>query len=113
MNGMARYTIRAGSQGALCIQRAAARLAGEDVRRRLSRRLNGFHCDLRAAYTPRRSPATARAGGDGIVPVGLRGLNLRGAVKAPMEATGPSPHPSVCGRPFRLDGLDDTGVCDR
>lgn len=37
------------------------------------------------------------------------GSNARDAVEAPVEATGPSPRMSVCGRPFRLDDSDDTG----
>ena len=40
-------------------------------------------------------------------------LNARGAAKAVVKATGLSPHMSVCGWPFRLGDLDDTGVCDR
>ena len=139
---MTRYTIRARSQGALYIQHAMARFAEKDVhrwvfahsmdpdveftvRKWLSQRLNGFYCDLQAAYMPRCSPATdarthivlqyppsptARAESDEIVPVGLQGLNFRDAVKALMEATGSNPHLSVCGWPFRLDdsgGVDD------
>ena len=75
MNDMTRYTIRARSQGVPFIQRATARLAEKDVhrwvfahsmdpeveftvRKWLSQRLNGFYCDLQAAYMPRCSPAT-------------------------------------------------------
>lgn len=142
MDDMTRYTIRARSQGVLFMQHATARLAEKDVhrrvfahsmdpevgftvRKRLSQRLNGFHCDLQAAYMPRRSPATgarthivlqcpppptARAESDGITPVGLQGLNSLDAVKALIKATGLNPHLSVCGWPFRLDdlgGVDD------
>ena len=95
------------------------------VRKWLSQRLNGFYCDLQAAYMPRCSPATgarthlvlqypppptACAEGDEIVPVGLQGLNARDAVKALIKATGLNPHLSVCGWPFCLDdlgGVDD------
>ena len=142
MNDMTRYTIRARSQGALYTQRATARLAEKDVhrwvfahsmdpgvestvRKWLSQRLNGFYCDLQAAYMPRCYLATgarthivlqypptptARAESDEIVPVGLQGLNFRDAVKALIEATGLNPHLSVCGWPFCLDdlgGVDD------
>lgn len=126
MNDMTRYTMRARSQGVLFIQRATARLAEKDVHRRvfahsmdpevefavrkwLSQRLNGFYCDLQAAYMPRCSP-TARAESDEITPVGLQGLNSLDAVKAPIKATGLNPYPSECGWPFRLDdlgGVDD------
>ena len=135
---MTRYAMRARSQGALYAQRATGRLAGKDVhrrvfahsvdpevgftvRKRLCRRLNGFYCDLRAAYMshvagPERAGThivlqypptpTARAESDGIAPVGLQGLNARDAV---VEATGLSPRMPVCGRPFRPDDLDGTG----
>ena len=143
MNDMTRYTMPARSQGKLYIQRATARLAEKDVhrwvfahsmdpeveftvRKWLSQRLNGFYCDLQAAYPshvagPERArthivlqfppPPTARAEGDEIIPVGLQGLNARDAVKALMKATGLNPHLSVCGWPFCLDdlgGVDDT-----
>lgn len=139
---MTRYTMRARSQGALYIQRSTARLAEKDVhrwvfahsmdpgveftvRKWLSQRLNGFYCDLQAAYTPHvagpeqarahivlRFPPTptARSERDEIVPVCLQGLNIRDAVKALMKATGLNPHLSVCGWPFCLDelgGVDD------
>ena len=136
---MTRYTMRARSQGELYIQRATARLAEKDVRRWvfahsmdpaveftvrkwLSQRLDGFHCDVQAAYMPRCSPATdamthivlrypptptARAESDEIVPVGLQGLNAQAAVKGIIEATGLNPHLSVCGWPFCLDESDD------
>lgn len=142
MNDMTRYTIRARSQGVLFIQHATARLAEKDVhrwvfahsmdpeveftvRKWLSQRLNGFYCDLQAAYMPRCSPATgarthivlrypppptARAESDEITPVGLQGLNSLDAVKALIKATGLNPHLSVCGWPFCLDdlgGVDD------
>ena len=142
MNDMTRYTIRARSQGVLFIQHATARLAEKDVhrwvfahsmdpegefsvRKWLSQRLNGFYCDLQAAYMPRCSPATgarthivlqypppptARAESDEITPVGLQGLNSPDAVKALIKATGLNPHLSVCGWPFCLDdlgGVDD------
>lgn len=88
---MTHYTMCAGSQGALYIQRATAELTEKDVhsmdpevefavRKWLSRRLNGFYCDLQAAYMHHRSP-TARAGSDEIIPVGLQGLNFRDAVE--------------------------------
>lgn len=138
MNDMTRYTMSARSQGKLYTQRETARMerdgvhrwvfahsmdpeVGSAVRKWLSQRLNGFHCDLQAAYMPRCSPATgarthtvlrypptptARAESDEIVPVGLQGLNFRDAV---VKATGSNPHLSVRGRSFRLDDLDDAG----
>lgn len=51
MTGM-RYTMSARSQGEPYTQRRRARLAGEDVRRRLTARPDGFHCDLRVVHTP-------------------------------------------------------------
>ena len=136
---MTRYTMPARSQGALYIQHATARLDEKDVhrwvfahsmdpaveftvRKWLSQRLNGFYCDVQAAYMPRCSPATgarthivlqypptptARAESDEIVPVGLQGLNFRAAVKEIIKATGLNPHMSVCGWPFCLDEVDD------
>ena len=136
---MTRYTMRNRSQGALCIQRATACLAEKDVhrwvfahsmdpgveftvRKWLYQRLNGFYCDLQAAYMPRCSLATdamthivlqypptptARAESDEIIPVGLQGLNSRDAVKATIKATGLNPHLSVYGWPFCLSDLDD------
>ena len=113
------------SQGALYAQRATARLTEKDVhrrvfahsmdhgveftvRKRLSQRLNGFYCDLQAAYMPRCFPQTG-AESDEIIPVGLQGLNSRDAVKEIIKATGLNPHMSVCGWPFCLDEPDDTG----
>lgn len=142
---MTRYTMPARSQGELYARRAAARPAGKDVhrwvfahsmdpgvgfavRKRLYRRLNGFHCDLQAAYMPhvagpeqarthivlRYPPApTACAESDEIVPVGLQGSNSRDAVKALIKATGLNPHLSVCGWPFRLDGLGGVDDVER
>lgn len=142
MDDMTRCTMPARSQGKLYIQHATARLAEKDVhrwvfahsmdpevestvRKWLSQRLNGFYCDLQAAYMPRCSPATgarthialqypppptARAESDEIAPVGLQGLNSLDAVKALIKATGLNPHLSVCGWPFCLDdlgGVDD------
>lgn len=92
------------------------------VRKWLLQRLNGFYCDLQVMYTPHYSsatgarthvvlqyppPPTARHGHDEFIPVGLQGLNARGAVKAIVKATGLNPHLSVCGWPFCLDDLDD------
>ena len=145
MNNITRYTIRARSQGVLYIQRATARLAEKGVhrwvfahsmdpeveftvRKWLSQRLNGFYCDLQAAYMPRCSLATdamthivlqyppapiARAKSDEIIPVGLQGLNSLDAVKALIEATGLNPHMSVCGWPFCLDDLGGVGDMER
>lgn len=135
---MTHYTMRAGSQGVLYIQRATGRLAEKDahrwvfahsmdpeveftVRKWLCQRLDGFHCDLQAAYMPRCSLATdarthivlqrpptptARAESDEIVSVGLQGLSSRDAVKALIKATGLNPHMSVCGWPFCLDDME-------
>lgn len=97
------------------------------VRKWLVTRLNGFYCDLQVMYiphlhlhpiTPARThivlndtpPLHTMAGGDEAVEVDARGLNARDAVKAVVKATGLNPHLSVCGWPFCLDDLDDTGV---
>ena len=92
------------------------------VRKWLVQRLDGFNCDMQPMYTPHYQsatgarthvvlqyppPPTARPGRDGFIPVGLQGLNARGAVKAIVEATGPNPHMSVCGWPFCLSDFDD------
>lgn len=75
---MTRYTIRAGSQGALYIQHAMASLTEKDVhrwvfaynmtpdvetlvRKWLVQRLDGFYCDLQVMYMPHViGPALAR-----------------------------------------------------
>lgn len=92
------------------------------VRKWLSQRLDGFYCDLQAAYVPAATGArthivlqhppapTARAEGDEIIPVGLQDLNSLDAVKTLIKATGLNPNMSVCGWPFCLDdlgGVDD------
>lgn len=95
-----------------------------DVRKWLLQRLNGLYCDLQLMYTPHVHliglarthivlnntpllPSMARD--DEAVEVNARGLSSRDAVKALIKATGLSPHLSVCGWPFCLDDLDDTG----
>lgn len=94
------------------------------MRKWLVTRLDGFYCELQVMYVPhvRHSPARTHvvlnntpplpsmARTDEAVEVDARGLN---AVKALIKATGLNPHMSVCGWPFCLDDLDDTGVCDR
>lgn len=88
-------------------------------------RLNDFYCELQLMYTPHvRSislarthvvlnntplPASSMSRNDEAVEVDARGLNARDAVKALVKATGLSPHLSVCGWPFCLGDLDDTG----
>lgn len=137
---MTRYTMPARSQGKLYAQQAAAaRLAEKDVhrwvfahsmdpgveftvRKWLYQRLNGFYCDVQAAYMshvagPEQArthivlqypPApTARRECDEIISVDLQGLNSLDAAKALIKATGLNPHMSVCGWPFCLDDLDD------
>ena len=137
---MTRYTMPARSQGKLYAQQAAAaRLAEKDVhrwvfahsmdpgveftvRKWLYQRLNGFYCDVQAAYMshvagPEQArthivlqypPApTARAESDEIISVDLQGLNSLDAAKALIKATGLNPHMSVCGWPLCLDDLDD------
>lgn len=93
------------------------------VRKWLRQRLDGFYCDLQAKYVPlvRHSPARTHivlnntpplpsmARNDEAVEVNARGLNALGTVKALIKATGLNPHLSVCGWPFCLDDLDDTG----
>lgn len=135
---MTRYTMLARSQGALYIQHATDRLAEKDVhrwvfahsmdpgveftvRKWLYQRLDGFYCDLQAAYVPAASrplscarthivlqypPPRPRAESDEIIPVGLQGLNSRDAVKEIVKATGLNPHLSVCGWPFCLDDME-------
>ena len=119
---MTRYTMPARSQGELYAQHAMGLLAEKDVhrwvfihnltpevefavRKWLSQRLDGFHCDLQVMYTP--PPALSMARNDEAVEVNARGLNARDAVKALIKATGLNPHLSVCGWPFCLDELDD------
>ena len=115
-----RYTMPAGSQGEPHMRRGAAEPVGEYVRMRVSvygvdsdvealarkrlvQRPDDFHCDLQAMRIPRfTGPAHA-------VPDDARDSNPRDAAEAIVEATGPSPRPSVCGRPFRsndADGVD-------
>lgn len=92
------------------------------VRKWLVQRPDGFYCDIRVMYMPHViGPTLARthvvlnnapplpfvARSDEAVEVDARGSTPRDAVKAIVEATGPSPRLSVCGRPFCLDGVDD------
>ena len=116
---MTRYAMSARSQGELYTQRETARLECA-VRKWLFKRLDGFYCDLQVMYTPlvRRSlagthivldntpPLPSPLQPDEAVSVDGSGLNARDAA---VKATGLSPHMSVCGRPFCLDELDDTG----
>ena len=139
-----RYMMSARSQGKLYMQRQQARLTEKDnhrwvfaenvnpetealVRKWLTTRLDGFHCDLQVMYTPHMRlhsaiqakthivfnntpPPSAMHRNDEFVSVGLQGLNALDAVKAIIKATGLDPHMSVCGRPFCLDdlgGVDD------
>lgn len=97
-----------------------------DVRKWLIQRLNGFYCDLQLMYIPHlrlhptvqarthivlnnTPPLPSMARNDEAVEVDARGLNAGEAVKALMKATGLNPHLSVCGWPFCLDDLHDTG----
>ena len=94
-------------------------------RKWLVQRLDGFYCDLQVMCMPHViGPALARthvvlnnapplpsiARTDEAVEVDARGLTPTEAVKTLIEATGLSPHLSVCGWPFCLDDLD--GVDD-
>lgn len=136
---MTRYTMPARSQGKLYAQRLRAErgdvhrwvfvrgLSPEveaDVLKWLALRLDGFDCDLQAVYTPRLNsvvrarthivlnntpPLPSMARGDEAVEVDARGLTARDAAKATIEATGLNPHLSVCGWPFCLGDLHDTG----
>lgn len=97
------------------------------VRTWLSQRLVVFYCDLQVMYVPlvRHCPARTHIvlnntpplpsllPPDEAVSVDAYRLNARDAAKAAVKATGLNPHMLVCGWPFCLDGLDDTGVCDR
>lgn len=94
------------------------------VRKWLLQRLNGFYCDVQVMYSPRvRLPSPARTHivlnnapalpslplPDEAVSVDGSGLTPRDTVKAAVKATGLNPHMSVCGWPFCLGDLDDTG----
>ena len=96
------------------------------VREWLVQRLDGFYCDLQAMYTPHvvgpalagthvvlndAPPLHAIARADEVVEVDARGSNPRAAAEAIVEATGLSPHLSVCGWPFCLDDVDGAGGC--
>ena len=136
---MTRYMTLARSQGKLYTQRRATghgthRWVFVDgltpeveytVRKWLTLRLDGFYCDLQDMYTPRLrlfptvqarthivlndAPPLHGVRGDGVVSVDARGLNARDTAKATIEATGLNPHLSVCGWPFCLGDLHDTG----
>lgn len=93
---MTRYTMPARSQGKLYAQRLQAA-----VRKWLLQRLSSFYCDLQLNNTP---PLSSMAAGDEAVEV-----NALGTVKAVIKATGLNPHLSVCGWPFCLYDLHDTG----
>ncbi len=80
--------IRYRSQGVLYTQRLMSRLERD-----------GVHSE----FVRDRCQDARRS----AIPVGLQGLNARGAVKAIVEATGLNPHMSVCGWPFCLSDLDD------
>lgn len=93
------------------------------VRKWLFQRLDGFYCDLQSMYVPlvRHSPARTHIVlnnapplqslllPDEAVSVDGSGLNARDAAKAVVKATGLNPHMSVCGWPFCLGDLYDTG----
>lgn len=115
---MTRYEMPARSQGKLYAQRALAEMDCADVHRRvfahgmdpeteppvrkwLSRRLDGFYCDVQAMCTSHcvsgagthivlqfPPPPMSTGVRDEIVSVSVRGLTARGAVKAIVEATG-------------------------
>ena len=135
---MTRYMMPARSQGKLYAQRLLAErgthrwvfvrgLSPEveaDVRKWLYQRLNGFYCDLQVMYSPHvRSvfrarthivlnntpPLPSMAWGDEAVEVDARGLNALDAAKTMIKATGLNTHLSVCGWPFCLGDLYDTG----
>lgn len=137
---MTRYTMPARSQGELYAQRAAAHLERDthrwvfvrnltleveaDVLKWLSRRLDGFYCDVQVMYIPHvhsvvrarthvvlnnTPPLPSMARDDEAVEVDARGSTARAAAKGIIEATGLNPHLSVCGWPFCLCELDDTG----
>lgn len=121
-----RYTTPARSQGEPHMRRGSAELVEKDVHRwAFVYGTDGFHCDLRVVRIPRFTgptrvgthvvpddapPLHAIARTDEAVGVDARDSNPRDAVKAIVEATGPSPRLSVCGRPFCLNDAD--GVND-
>lgn len=91
------------------------------VRKWLVQWLDDFYCDLQAMYTPHAvdpvlarthivlnntPPLTSVACTDETRTVDARGSNALDVVKAIIEATGLSPHLSVCGWPFCLDDMD-------
>lgn len=94
------------------------------VRKWLTLRLDGFYCDLQVMYTPHvigpvlarthivlnnTPPLHAMARTDEARVVDTQGMTPRDAAKALIKATGLNPHMSVCGWPFCLDDMDDTG----
>lgn len=95
---MTRYTMPARPQGESYAQRAAARLE-RDLHPVVPARTH-----IALNNTP---PLPSVARNDEAVEVDARGLNALGTAKAPIEATGLNPHPSVCGWPFSLGDLDD------
>nr|DAN45718.1 MAG TPA: hypothetical protein [Caudoviricetes sp.] len=91
------------------------------VRRWLTARLDGFYCDLRAAYTPRvvgstaarthivlndAPPLRAMARADEAVEVDAGGSTPSDVAKALIEATGLNPRMTVCGWPFCSDDAE-------
>lgn len=136
---MTRCTMAARSQGRAFTHRALAKMEHEGMHRRvfaysmapevestvrkwLSQRLDGFHCDLQAMYTPHcvsstgtriamQFPPPPMSVGvhDEIVSVNAYGLSSTETAVEVIEATGLNPHLSVCRRPFCLDELDWNG----
>lgn len=125
---MTRYTMLARSQGEPYAQRAAAHLerdthrwvfvcnmtpeAEGTVRKWLLQRLNGLYCNLQLVYTPHMR-LTAQARTHIVLHDAPPPHAMARDDKALIKATGLNPHMSVCGWPFCLGDLDDTGVCDR
>ena len=120
-----RYATPARPQGELRMRRATAELVGEDVRmrafvystdhgaggfsrKRLVQRPDGFHCDPQVMRMPRfTGPARI---GTHAVPNDAPPLRAEAEAKAIVEATGPNPRLSACGRPPCSDDAD--GVID-
>lgn len=112
---MTRYTMAARSRGRAYMQRRPIERERNDVRRRLTQRLDVFYCDLQArthVVLQNTPPLTTIAQDDEAVSVDAHGMKPTEIAKAVIEATGLNPHLSVCGRPScasESDGDENEG----